>query len=116
MLIPERHTRNIFYLQNIARLSSILRQAGLNVRLGTLSDEIKKPKELIPNIFVYWDEAKSQLTIGNYEILSAQKCSLAHSIAHIEQMIRDLTGKDFVIIDDKEVSLIGSIGAKSIIL
>ncbi|MEY4059721.1 MAG: hypothetical protein RL551_968, partial [Pseudomonadota bacterium] len=25
------------------RLSSILRQAGLNVRLGTLSDEIKKP-------------------------------------------------------------------------
>ncbi|QWE24574.1 glutamate--cysteine ligase [Polynucleobacter sp. AP-Elch-400A-B2] len=43
LLIPERHTRNTFYLQNIARLSSILRQAGLNVRLGTLSDEIKKP-------------------------------------------------------------------------
>ena len=43
LLIPERHTRNTFYLQNIARLSSILRQAGLNVRLGSLSDEIKKP-------------------------------------------------------------------------
>ena len=42
LLIPERHTRNTFYLQNIARLSSILRQTGLNVRLGTLSDEIKK--------------------------------------------------------------------------
>lgn len=41
LLIPERHTRNTFYLQNIARLSSILRQAGLNVRLGSLSDEIK---------------------------------------------------------------------------
>jgi glutamate--cysteine ligase len=43
LLIPERHTRNTFYLQNIAQLSSILRQAGLHVRLGTLSDEIKKP-------------------------------------------------------------------------
>jgi len=43
LLIPERHTRNTFYLQNIARLSSILRQAGLNVRLGTFSEEIKKP-------------------------------------------------------------------------
>ncbi len=42
LLIPERHTRNTFYLQNVARLSSILRQTGLNVRLGTLSDEIKK--------------------------------------------------------------------------
>lgn len=43
LLIPERHTRNTFYLQNIARLSSILRQVGLNVRLGSLSDDIKKP-------------------------------------------------------------------------
>jgi glutamate--cysteine ligase len=43
LLIPERHTRNIFYLQNIARLSSILRQTGLNVRLGSLSEEITKP-------------------------------------------------------------------------
>jgi glutamate--cysteine ligase len=42
LLIPERHTRNTFYLQNVARLSSILRQTGLNVRLGTLSEEIKK--------------------------------------------------------------------------
>ncbi len=43
LLIPEKHTRNVFYLQNVARLSSILRQTGLNVRLGTLSDEITKP-------------------------------------------------------------------------
>ncbi len=43
LLIPERHTRNMFYLQNVARLASVLRQTGLNVRLGSLSDEIKKP-------------------------------------------------------------------------
>lgn len=43
LLIPERHTRNTFYLQNVARLASILRQTGLNVRLGSLSEEITKP-------------------------------------------------------------------------
>jgi glutamate--cysteine ligase len=43
LLIPERHTRNVFYLQNVARLAAILRQTGLNVRLGSLSEEIKKP-------------------------------------------------------------------------
>lgn len=43
LLIPERHTRNMFYLQNVARLSLIMRQAGLNVRLGSLSEEITEP-------------------------------------------------------------------------
>ncbi|HEX5486326.1 MAG TPA: glutamate--cysteine ligase, partial [Limnobacter sp.] len=40
VLIPERHTRNTFYLTNVARLASILKQTGLNVRLGSVSDEI----------------------------------------------------------------------------
>jgi glutamate--cysteine ligase len=40
LLIPESHTRNQFYLQNVARLSIILKQAGLNVRLGSLLPEI----------------------------------------------------------------------------
>ena len=40
LLIPENHTRNQFYLQNVVRLSAILRQTGLNVRLGTLNPEI----------------------------------------------------------------------------
>lgn len=43
LLIPERHTRNMFYLQNVARLSQIMRQAGLNVRLGSLSEDVKEP-------------------------------------------------------------------------
>jgi glutamate--cysteine ligase len=43
LLIPESHTRNTFYLQNIARLIKIFRQTGLNVRLGSLSPEIKEP-------------------------------------------------------------------------
>jgi glutamate--cysteine ligase len=43
LLIPENHTRNTFYLQNVARLSAILRQTGLNVRLGSLNPEIEEP-------------------------------------------------------------------------
>ena len=46
LLIPEKHTRNTFYLQNVARLIQIFRQTGLNVRLGALSDEIKEPTTL----------------------------------------------------------------------
>lgn len=40
LLIPESHTRNMSYLHNVATLHAILRQAGVNVRLGTLRPEI----------------------------------------------------------------------------
>ncbi|MDD2743540.1 MAG: glutamate--cysteine ligase [Rhodocyclaceae bacterium] len=43
LLIPENHTRNQFYLQNVAQLVTILRQTGLNVRLGSMLPEITKP-------------------------------------------------------------------------
>ena len=43
LLIPELHTRNSFYLQNLARLTQIFRQTGLNVRLGSLSPDITEP-------------------------------------------------------------------------
>jgi glutamate--cysteine ligase len=47
LLIPEKHTRNSFYLMNIARLMEIFHQAGLNVRLGTLDESITKPTEVL---------------------------------------------------------------------
>ncbi len=40
LLIPERHTRNLFYLRNVAQLASILTQAGLEVRIGTLAEDV----------------------------------------------------------------------------
>lgn len=43
LLIPERHTRNTFYLTNVRRLMQIFTLAGLNVRLGTLDPEITSP-------------------------------------------------------------------------
>ncbi len=46
LLIPEKHTRNTFYLMNVQRLMQIFHQAGLNVRLGTLDEEIKAPTTL----------------------------------------------------------------------
>ncbi len=46
LLIPERHTRNPFYLMNVARLKQIFNVAGLNVRLGTLDETITEPMTL----------------------------------------------------------------------
>ncbi|TXH33962.1 MAG: glutamate--cysteine ligase, partial [Burkholderiaceae bacterium] len=43
LLIPEKHTRNTFYLMNVARLVQIFTMAGLNVRLGTLDTEVTEP-------------------------------------------------------------------------
>ena len=43
LLIPERHTRNVFYLQNVGRLVRLLATPGLEVRVGTLSPEITRP-------------------------------------------------------------------------
>ncbi len=43
LVIPERHTRNAYYLENVARLALIMRQAGLNVRFGTLDENIRGP-------------------------------------------------------------------------
>ena len=41
LLIPENHTRNTFYLQNVATLQNIMRHAGMHVRIGSLLPEIK---------------------------------------------------------------------------
>lgn len=43
LLIPENHTRNQFYLQNVAHLAVILRHSGLNVRIGSLLPEVTAP-------------------------------------------------------------------------
>ncbi len=50
MLIPENHTRNTFYLQNVAALATILRQAGLDIRIGSLLPDLTEPMSLeLPN-------------------------------------------------------------------
>lgn len=50
LLVPENHTRNTFYLQNVAMLANMLRQAGLEVRVASLSPEIVARSEFaLPN-------------------------------------------------------------------
>ncbi len=50
LLIPENHTRNLFYLQNVAQIELILKQAGMRVRIGSLLPEINKPTRIdLPN-------------------------------------------------------------------
>ena len=46
LLVPESHTRNRWYLENVATLAAILRQTGLEVRIGSLNPEITSVTEL----------------------------------------------------------------------
>ncbi len=46
LLIPENHTRNTFYLQNVAALQKILRHAGMIVRIGSLLPDLTAPAEI----------------------------------------------------------------------
>ena len=46
LLIPENHTRNQFYLQNVATLARILRHAGMNVRIGSLLPGLTAPMDV----------------------------------------------------------------------
>ena len=46
LLIPENHTRNKWYMENVATLAAILRQTGLEVRIGSLNPETTAPTGL----------------------------------------------------------------------
>ncbi|HET9470316.1 MAG TPA: glutamate--cysteine ligase [Usitatibacter sp.] len=46
LLVPENHTRNLHYLQNVAVLRRIIEGAGYTVRIGSLIPELKEPMEV----------------------------------------------------------------------
>jgi glutamate--cysteine ligase len=46
LVIPENHTRNTFYLSNLAQLKRIFYMAGLNVRIGSINPELKEPTSI----------------------------------------------------------------------
>jgi len=43
LIIPENHTRNTYYLRNVVELVNIMKAAGLDVRVGSVSPEITEP-------------------------------------------------------------------------
>lgn len=42
LLIPESHTRNLFYLESVATLQDIISKAGFEVRIGSLIPDLEK--------------------------------------------------------------------------
>jgi len=46
LLIPESHTRNVFYLESLAGLVEILTMAGLRVRIGSLLPDLHEPRTI----------------------------------------------------------------------
>ncbi|HEX7465729.1 MAG TPA: glutamate--cysteine ligase, partial [Usitatibacter sp.] len=46
LIVPENHTRNLHYLQNVAVLRRILEGAGFEVRIGSLIPELSSPMEV----------------------------------------------------------------------
>ncbi|MDR3490647.1 MAG: glutamate--cysteine ligase [Gammaproteobacteria bacterium] len=46
LLIPENHTRNIFYWENVSTLLTILKNAGFDARVGSLLPDLTQPTEI----------------------------------------------------------------------
>jgi len=46
LLIPENHSRNRPYFENVAFLQSLLQEAGLTVRMGTWMKDVVKPQRI----------------------------------------------------------------------
>ncbi len=42
LIVPENHIHNTFYLSNLAQLRRVFQMAGLNVRIGSISPDVKK--------------------------------------------------------------------------
>ena len=45
LLIPENHTRNLFYLENVERLRSLIARTGVKVRIGSLLPDLAGPTD-----------------------------------------------------------------------
>ena len=46
LIIPENHTRNLFYMENIAGLQTMLEKAGFEVRIGSLIPDLNEPMQI----------------------------------------------------------------------
>jgi len=46
LLVPENHTRNTFYLENIATLRDIISRAGFSIRIGSMLPDLEKSAQI----------------------------------------------------------------------
>lgn len=49
LLIPENHTRNVFYWENVGALLQVLTRAGFSVRVGSLLPDLAVPQDITLN-------------------------------------------------------------------
>lgn len=103
LLIPESHTRNIYYLRNVAALTNILRQTGLSVRIGSISPEITVPTTLETHdgntiLLEPVQRRGNRLVLENSELGDFDSCAIL--------LNNDLSGGVPEILQDIEQSLI----------
>jgi glutamate--cysteine ligase len=46
LLIPENHTRNLYYLESVATLRDMVQKAGYEVRIGSLLPDLETPQKI----------------------------------------------------------------------
>jgi len=44
LIIPEKHTRNVFYWENVAALTRVLKEAQFDIRIGSVADDASAPQ------------------------------------------------------------------------
>lgn len=98
LLIPENHTRNTFYLENIATLHDILASAGFAIRLGSVASDLKLPSTL---------QTANDRTIILHEV--TKKDRMLQSENFIPDLIllnNDLSGGYPAVLDDLEQTIL----------
>lgn len=81
LIIPENHTRNIYYLKNLFELQNILRKSGLDVRIGSLDNAITKPTTILVEnnkslLIEPLKRIKNRLVLENKILGNFDACSL----------------------------------------
>ncbi|MDA1107580.1 MAG: glutamate--cysteine ligase [Proteobacteria bacterium] len=47
LIVPESHTRNLFYLESLTTLRDIVKAAGFDVRIGSLLPDLEQPLDVL---------------------------------------------------------------------
>lgn len=71
LLIPENHTRNLYYWENIRGLLTILESAGFEIKIGSLLPDYAEPTQIdLPSgqkiILQTLTREKDRVKVGNY--------------------------------------------------
>jgi glutamate--cysteine ligase len=93
LLVPENHTRNLFYWENVKSLLRILSDAGFEVKLGSLLPDYPEAKELMPDVILQSiTRDKDKICVGDFipdAILLNNDLSngIPESLRHLSQPI-----------------------------